>query len=97
MTLDELNAARARLVDRLINEVAALEGLDLSEGLSPELRRAVADHAELLYEDYTFRRHKRLQVKTDGAVNLLLAQLFDVDSVIDELVHGGRTPDDPLQ
>jgi len=54
-SLDDLDADRHALMERLILELAVEQEVDASEGLSLDQHGDFSEEAELLYDDWSFR------------------------------------------
>ena len=97
-TLDELDARRLALLDRLVHQIAFEQDLDTAEGIPPNLRIRLAYEAERVYADWCGRA-KALgrPIPSDGsAVQTILAELYDLDDLVNEIVHGGPRLSDTL-
>jgi hypothetical protein len=98
-SLKDIHAERAALMERLILEFVVGQGIDVSEGISPDQRRYIADDAELAYDDWCQRcLSAGKPLPSDGSpIQNLLSELYEVDDLIYAMMEGGRQPDEPLQ
>ena len=96
--LDDLQSARAALMDRMVDELAVERGLDLSEGLAPDIRHALVHEIEVAYYDEWFMRFQDGELVTPQTpVEFLMAELYSLDDAMHEAMEGGRGSCDTLQ
>jgi hypothetical protein len=94
--IDDLQSERAALMSRIVEEMAAERGLDLSEGLPPDTRNVLIYEAERAYEDW-FARIQDGELPTPASpVEYLLAEVYALDTKLHKAIESGRGPGDTV-
>lgn len=96
-SLEDLDAERASLMERLILELAVSQGLDVAEGIAPDQHRFIANEAELVYEDWCERAFAAAAPQRSDGSPIQLAELYELDDLVYAMVEGRRVSDEPLQ
>ena len=87
-TFDDLHDQRLALMDGIVHALAAERGIDTSQGLSQVDRHRLAYEAELLVEDWLARLADGEIIVPTTPVEMLLAELYDVDSDLIQAKEG---------
>src|SRR5262245_51620622 len=93
----ELHDQRLAIMDRIVHELAAECGLDISQGLPATERHRLIYDAEVLVEQWFERVQDGELIAPTSPIETLLAELYDLDTDIHEAMEGGRRPEDKLQ
>ena len=95
--IEDLQSERTALTSRLVDELAAERGLDLSEGLPPDVRYALVHEIEVVYDKLFMRIQDGELVTPETPLEFLMAELYALDDAMHEAMEGGRGPHDTLQ
>lgn len=78
--LEDLKDERLALMDRLVHELAAERGVDVSEGIPATERHRLVYDAEILYEQWCERVQDGELIAPVTPIELLLSEIYDFDS-----------------
>jgi hypothetical protein len=84
-------------MNRVVDQMAAERGMDLSRGIPPDIRSVLTHQAERAYEEWIARIQDGELATPSTPIEFLLAEIYAIDGQLDDTRTGGRGPNDTLQ